>query len=126
MGDVNDKHDSNPSLSIGHPHCTTFDEKKNLHHGHLHITTTEVKFETAIRLRTLWTLAWKDVSTISKARTEDGLCFMVDGEARAEDRMDERKGKGEAGQYCVQALKERDLLFTQIIGYSGLRWQVSD
>ena len=67
-------------------------------------------FETAIRSRTLWTLKWKDVSIISKARTEDGLRFEVGDEAK----------------YSVDALKGRNELFTQIIGYSGLGWQVSD
>ena len=67
-------------------------------------------FETAIRSRALWELSWNDVSSISKAGTEDGLCFEVGVEAK----------------YSVEALKGRNELFTQIIGYSGLSWQVSD
>ena len=64
---------------------------------------------TAVRSRTLWRLTWSDLSTISKARTDNGLCFEDDREAK----------------FRVEALKERNALFTQIIGYSGLRWQVS-
>ena len=67
-------------------------------------------FETAVRSRTLWTLRWNDVSAISKAGTDDGLRFEVGDETR----------------YSIDALKGRDEIFTQVIGYSGLSWQVSD
>ena len=66
-------------------------------------------FETAVRSRTLWTLRWNDVSAISKVGADDGLCFEVDDETK----------------YSIDALKGRDELFTQIIGYSGLSWQIS-
>lgn len=64
---------------------------------------------TAVRSRTLWLLQWSDVSTMSKARTDNGLCFEDDREAK----------------YKIESLKRRNELFTQIIGYSGLKWQVS-
>ena len=97
-------------IHIGRTHCTTKDQQGHLHHGHLNVSSRRVMFETAIRSRTLWTLRWNDVSTISKAGTDDGLCFEVGVEAK----------------YSVEALKGRNELFTQIIGYSGLSWQVSD
>ena len=97
-------------IHIGRTHCTTKDQQGHLHHGHLSVSSSRVMFETAIRSRTLWALKWNDVSTVSKAGTEDGLCFEV----------------GVEDKYSVEALKGRDELFTQIIGYSGLSWQVSD
>ena len=97
-------------FQIGRLHCTTKDQQGRLHHGHICVTSKDVKFETAVRSRTLWTLTWNDVSAISKARTDDGLCFEVGPEAK----------------YSIDALKGRNELFTQIIGYSGLSWQVSD
>ena len=108
--DDNDGDAENSSIYIGRSHCTTMDSQKRLHHGHIIVTSKEVKFETAIRSKALWTLQWKDVSAISKARTDDALCFEV----------------GEEEKYKVEKLKGRNVLFTQIIGYSGLKWQVSD
>ena len=107
---VNDDDAEQFELHIGRRHCTTKDQQGHLHHGHLNVSSDRVMFETAIRSRTLWALRWNDVSTISKAGTEDGLCFEVGVEAK----------------YSVEALKGRNELFTQIIGYSGLSWQVCD
>ena len=95
-------------LQLGRRHCTTKDQQGRLHHGHISVTSKDVRFETAVRSRTLWTLPWNDVSAISKARTDSSLCFEVGHEAK----------------YSVDALKGRNELFTQIIGYSGLSWQV--
>ena len=105
-----DEHGEQPELHIARSHCTTKDQQGRLHHGHICISSRGVKFETAIRSSTLWTLDWNDVSAISKARTDDGLSFEV----------------GDEEKYSVEALKGRNELFTQVIGYSGLSWQVSD
>ncbi|KAG8527407.1 uncharacterized protein KY384_007559 [Bacidia gigantensis] len=96
-------------INIGKYHCTTKDEKGNLHHGNIYVTSKSVRFETAIRSHLLWELNFKDVFVISKSRTSEGLSF---------DTKDEE-------QYSVDALKGRNELFTQIIGYTGLSWQVS-
>ena len=99
-----------PDLQLGRHHCTTKDLQDHLHHGHLCVTSRGVFFETAIRSKTLWTLKWDDVSAISKARTDEGLCFEV----------------GNDTKYSVNSLEDRNVLFTQIIGYTGLSWQVSN
>ncbi|MCJ1280656.1 hypothetical protein MMC21_008485 [Puttea exsequens] len=98
-------------LYIGKYHCTTKDQQGRLTHGHIRVTSVSIEFETAVRKNTLWTLQWDKVSAISKVRTDDGLCFEVGDEQR---------------KYRIDALKGRNELFTQIIGYSGLSWQVSD
>ena len=107
---VSDSSPYDQEFSLGKLHCTTTDEKGNLHHGHITVTSTDIMFETAIRSKQLWKLGWDNVRTISKARTDDGLRFEV----------------GESDKYSVDALKGRDELFTQIIGFSGLKWQVGD
>lgn len=99
-----------PLVDIGRFHCTFNDhDRGNLHHGHILVTSESVKFETAVRSKALWELNWNDVLVISKAGVKDGLCFEVSDEE----------------QYKVLTLKARDTLFTNIIGYTGLRWQVA-
>lgn len=110
LQDGNTDNAARPLVDIGRFHCTFNDhDRGNLHHGHIIVTSEGVKFETAVRSKTLWELNWNDVPVISKAGVEDGLCFEV----------------SEEEQYKVLTLKERDTLFTNIIGYSGLRWQVA-
>ena len=104
-----DEEGEEPALHIETSHCTTKDQQGRLHHGHIIVTSRGVKFETAIRSTMLWALRWNDVMAMSKARTDDGLCFEVD----------------DGEKYIVETLKGRNELFTQIIGYSGLNWQVS-
>ncbi len=105
-----DDDDAEPSkLQIGRRHYTTMDQQGCFHHGHIYVTSQEVKLKTAVRSRTLWTLSWNYVSAIFKARTENGLCF----------------ADGPKAKYNIDKLKGRNELFTQIIDHNGLSWQAS-
>lgn len=91
-------------VSLGQFHCTS-----QSHHGDLCVTSKGVKYKTAIRSHILWQLHFDDLTTLQKVGTGEGLLFVLSS------------GEG----YRVSGLKSRNEVFTQIIGYSGLHWQVT-
>lgn len=91
-------------LSLGQFHCTS-----QSHHGELCVTSKRVKYKTAIRSQILWDLQFDDLAMLQKVGAGEGLLFVL--------------SNGEA--HKVSGLKSRNEVFTQIIGYSGLRWQVT-
>lgn len=94
---------SHTAVDVGRYHC-----KYQSHHGDLQVSSTGACYVTAVRSNLLWKLRYEDCKTIRK-ESDSGLSFelMKDGE------------------FMVMGLTLRDELFTQIIGYSGLAWQVS-
>ena len=88
---------------IGKYHCTC-----QSHHGDLHVTSNGAHYVTAVRSNLLWELRYDDCRSIRK-QSESGLIFEL---------MDD-------SEYRVMGLTVRDEVFTQIIGYSGLAWQVT-
>ena len=91
------------AIDIGKYHCTC-----QSHHGDLHVNSNGAHYVTAVRSNLLWELRYDDCKTIRK-QSESGLIFEL---------MDD-------SEYRVMGLAVRDEVFTQIIGYSGLAWQVS-
>lgn len=96
--------DAEPEVNIGQYHCTTEN-----HHGDLCVTSKSVKYKTAIRSHILWDLKFDDITLLQKVGAGDGMLFVTSG--------------GE--KFRVSGLKLRNEVFSQIIGYSGLRWQVT-
>lgn len=89
--------------NIGKYHCTCQN-----HHGNLHVSSEAAHYVTAVRSNLLWKLRYDDCKTIRK-EADSGLIFQL---------MDDREFK-------VMGLAVRNEVFTQIIGYSGLAWQVT-
>ena len=73
------------------------------------MTSKSVKYKTAIRSHILWDLKFDDITLLQKVGAGEGMLFVTTG--------------GE--NYRVSGLKMRNEVFSQIIGYSGLRWQVT-
>ena len=90
--------------NLGKYHCTS----RN-HHGDLCVSSVGVKYVSAVRKNLLWEVRFDDVKLLEKVGTGEGLLFV--------DTNDE--------EFRVSGLKLRNEVFTQIIGYSGLRWQVT-
>ena len=91
------------AIDIGRYHCTC-----QSHHGDLHVSSTGAQYITAVRSNLLWKLRYDDCKTIRK-QSDTGLIFEL---------MDDK-------EYRVMGLAVRNEVFTQIIGYSGLAWQVT-
>ena len=91
-------------ITVGRYHGTSEN-----HHGDLHVSSGGVSFVTAVRSNCLWGFQYGEVKTVQKLSSGDGLLFVL---------MDDTAFK-------VQGLKLRNEVFTQIIGYSGLSWQVT-
>lgn len=89
--------------NVGKYHCTCQN-----HHGNLHVSSEAAHYVTAVRSNLLWKLRYDDCKTIRK-EADSGLIFQL---------MDDREFK-------VMGLAVRNEVFTQIIGYSGLAWQVT-
>ncbi|KAL8996522.1 MAG: hypothetical protein Q9169_003989 [Polycauliona sp. 2 TL-2023] len=99
-----------PNLSSYH--CTSLS-----HHGSLHLTSESATFISAIRKNVLWSVRFATLNLIQKVGTGEGLLF-VGSEGEGE-------GGGGREEYRVSGLERRNKVFSQIVGYSGLRWQVS-
>ena len=96
-------YESEAAIDMGKYHCTC-----QSHHGDLHVNSNGAHYVTAVRSNLLWELRYDDCKTIRK-QSESGLIFEL---------MDD-------SEYRVMGLAVRDEIFTQIIGYSGLAWQVT-
>lgn len=96
-------YENEAAIDIGKYHCTC-----QSHHGDLHVDSNGAHYVTAVRSNLLWELRYDDCRTIRK-QSESGLIFEL---------MDD-------SEYRVMGLAVRDEVFTQIIGYSGLAWQVT-
>ena len=92
-----------PTVDIGKYHCTC-----QSHHGDLHVSSNGARYVTAVRSNLLWQLRYENCKTIRK-QSESGLIFKL---------MDD-------SEFKVMGLALRNEVFTQIIGYSGLAWQVT-
>lgn len=92
------------SIDIGKYHGTSQN-----HHGDLYVTSKGARYVTTVRSNILWRLQYNEVKTIQKLKSGDGLIFTL---------MDGTEQK-------VMGLQARDELFTQILGYSELVWQVT-
>lgn len=90
--------------NLGKYHCTTGN-----HHGELCVSSEGVKFVSAIRKNVLWEMRFDALKLLQKVGTGEGLLFV----------------STEGDESRVSGLEQRNEVFTQIIGYSGLRWQVS-
>lgn len=91
-------------MSLGQFHCTSQN-----HHGDLWVTSKGVRYKTAVRSHILWEVQFNNLTMLQKVGAGEGLLFVL------------ASGEG----HRVSGLKLRDEVFTQIIGYSGLRWQVT-
>lgn len=89
--------------NIGKYHCTCQN-----HHGNLHVSSEGAYYVTAVRSNLLWKLRYDDCKAIRK-QSDSGLVFQL---------MDD-------SEFKVMGLGVRNEVFTQIIGYSGLAWQVT-
>jgi hypothetical protein len=105
---VKGQDDRQNSIRIGRYHCTS--EKR---HGNLCVSTDQVSFENHLTANERWSLKYEDLKGIEKVNgnnvitSGDGLLFtMMNGTA-----------------YAVSGLKLRDVVFSQIIGYSNVQWQ---
>ena len=92
-----------PAFLVGVYHCMCQN-----HHGDLHVSSNGARYVTAVRSNTLWKLRYDDCRTIRK-QSDSGLIFEL---------MDE-------SEFKVMGLAVRNEVFTQIVGYSGLTWQVT-
>ena len=99
----NNDDESKYAADIGKYHCTC-----QSHHGDLHVSSNGATYVTAVRSKILWKLRFDNCKTIRKY-SDSGLIFEL---------MD-------ASEFKVMGLALRNEVFTQIIGYSGLTWQVS-
>ncbi|KAL8636427.1 MAG: hypothetical protein Q9228_006177, partial [Teloschistes exilis] len=100
------KHDQDKDsvVSLGKYHCTS-----GSHHGDLHVNSDSVQYISAVRKNSLWELRFEDVVLLQKVGAGDGLRFVNTKDV----------------EFRVAGLRSRNEVFTQIIGYSGMRWQVS-
>lgn len=94
--------ETEPAIDIGRYHCTC-----QSHHGDLHVSSSGARYVTAVRSTLLWKLRYDNCKTIRK-HSDSGLIFEL---------MDD-------SEFKVMGLALRNEIFTQIIGYSGLAWQV--
>lgn len=91
------------AVDIGKYHCTC-----QSHHGNLHVSSNGAHYVTAVRSTLLWELRYQNCKTIRK-QSDSGLIFeLMDG-----------------SEVKVMGLALRNEVFTQIIGFSGLAWQVT-
>jgi len=90
--------------NLGKYHCTS----RN-HHGDLHVSSEGVKYVSAVGKHLLWKVRFEQVKLMEKVRSGAVLRFV--------DTSDE--------EFRVSGLKHRNEVFTQIVGYSGLKWRVS-
>ena len=95
--------ETEPAVDIGRYHCTC-----QSHHGDLHVSSDGARYVTAVRSNLLWKLRYDSCKSIRK-HSESGLIFEL---------MDN-------SEFKVMGLALRNEVFTQIIGYSGLEWQVT-
>ena len=91
------------AIDIGKYHCTC-----QSHHGDLHVSSHGARYVTAVRSTLLWTLQYDECKSIRK-QSDSGLIFEL---------MDD-------SEFKVMGLALRNEVFTQIIGFSGLGWQVT-
>ena len=97
------KDGTDPAVDIGMYHCTCQN-----HHGNLHVSSNGARYVTAVRSTLLWKLRYDNCKTIRK-QSDSGLIFVL---------MDD-------SEFKVMGLAARNEVFTQIIGYSDLAWQVT-
>lgn len=90
--------------NLGKHNCTS----RN-HLGHLYVSSEGVKYVSAIRKHLLWEVRLEQLKLMEKVGGREGLRFVHTSEE----------------EFRVSGLKLRDEVFTQIVGYSGLRWRVS-
>ena len=91
------------AIDIGKYHCTC-----QSHHGDLHVSSHGARYVTAVRSTLLWKLQYDNCKTIRK-QSDSGLIFQL---------MDD-------SEFKIMGLALRNEVFTQIIGFSGLAWQVT-
>lgn len=102
--DCKDVKEIDAAIEIGKYHCTSQN-----HHGDLVLTAEGVRYVSAVRKNVLWELRYDNVKTIQKPKSCEGIRFvLMNGD-----------------EHQVMGLKQRNEVFTQIIGYSGLVWQVT-
>lgn len=102
------KDDCTSPVRVGRYHCIS--EKR---HGNLCLSTEKVSFENHLTSTERWSLNYEDLKSIEKAA---GTSIISSGNALLFRDMD---GK----EYVASKLKHRDEVFSQIIGYSNVRWQ---
>lgn len=91
------------AVDIGKYHCTCQN-----HHGDIHVSSDGARYVTAVRSTLLWQLRYENCKTIRK-QSDSGLIFELTDDS----------------EFKVMGLALRNEVFTQIIGYSGLAWQVT-
>ena len=91
-------------MTIGSYRCRHKD-----HQGHLHLTCDDVFYVTAVRSNEMFRIRYEEMNTIKKARFGDQIEF----------------GLKDGAECKVEALKETNEAFTQMVGYSGVKWQVN-
>ena len=79
------------------------------HQGDLHLTTEDVYYISAVRSNEMFRIRYDEMSTIKKARFGAQIIF----------------GLEDGKEWKVEALKEANEVFSQMVGYSGLKWQVT-
>jgi hypothetical protein len=103
-----DPDDANSSIKeVGEYHCSSLG-----HLGSLCISFDGVRFKTRIRSKELWRLRYDEMMNMRK----ESSSRLGETPVFVHTNNEEFKATG---------LKQRDEVFTQIIGYSGVRWQVT-
>ena len=100
-----------PPTRVGRYHCTS----QKLH-GNLCISTEAVSFETHLTANEKWHLRYNELKSMQKIV---GSSTISSGEDLLFVDLNDV-------EYRVSGLKLRDEVFTQIIGYSGVQWQITE
>ena len=107
----NDTTPETSTIDVGQYRCMSCD-----HLGSLCITSTYIRFVTKVRSNEHWRMSFNELKSMRKSpQSINSVPFNYGGELRFTRWDDE--------EFQVSGLQARDEVFTQIIGYSGLRWQ---
>ena len=116
--------DSRPFMfEVGAYHCMS-----QKHFGNLHVDSEGVHFTTSVRSNELWNMQYDELKSMKKVRHASHINYWSNP-LQFESKAPPAYGKGllfersDEEEFDVYGLKARDEVFTQVIGYSGLRWK---
>ena len=95
----------------------------NKRSGTLCLNLDQMHFEVELTGSSPWSLRYEEVKSLRKVinlGSNNPLSHTADAADKGIMLIDMKHR-----EYCVTGLKERDEVFTQIIGYSGVEWQVT-
>ena len=116
--DLERQRSQRPNLGLGR-----YRGVHNKRSGTLCLNLHQMHFEAELTGSSQWSLRYEEVKSLRKVinpGSKNPLSHTADAADEAIMLVDmERR------EYCVTGLKERDEVFTQIIGYSGVEWQIT-